>query len=285
MILASIILPLISALSGATANVISKEIIDDTGYIELTTLTFLTIFLLMAPFSILFFQITKLQAALPLIAFIVVADSAANLLYFKGLERIQVSKANAFLSLSPLFTALITPFILPEQFGPGVFIAAVGITLSVYFVQTGYGVKEFIKNLRNEHTYLIIASASIFAATAIPVRILIRDMAAVNSPTLYWIRSIAIFATIMLVMRPDLRTVSNRNIGIISFKSIFVIISWVLLFYSISHFNLIFSYSLAKTVPFFTLLIAWNRLDEKITLQKVVGIAVLIISIAVAKAV
>lgn len=277
---AGILIPLLSAFFGAIATTVSKEVLEDMGFAELTSLTFLSMSLLMIPLIPIYFSISNLSLAIPLIGLIVILDAFANLLFFKALAMEGVSKASALGSLSPLFTAIITPFILPEQFGVSVFLAAIGVTISVYFLQTGHGIKEFINHLKYEKNYLIILSALIFGSTAIPSRMVLNELAITNSVTLYWVRAIGIFIVTYAVMRPNIFSFDNKTYSIVGFKSIFVIISWVLLFYSISNFNLIFSYSLAKTVPLFTLFIAWEELGEDITWRKVFAILILIISIA-----
>jgi len=279
----SVLIPLISAFFGAIASTISKEIVDEVGSSELTVLTFIFMSILMIPIMPFFFSMSNLTIGIPLIALIVILDSFANLLFFKGLTMEEVSRASALNSLSPLFTAILTPLILPDQFGWSVFLAAIGITLSVYMLQTSHGVREFITHLKYEKNYLIILSALIFGSTAIPTRMVLNELAVTNSVTLYWIRAIGISIVAYAIMRPDITSLSRRNCSIIGVKSVFVIISWVLLFYSISNFNLIFSYSLAKTVPLFTLFIAWEELDEEITLRKISAIVVLIASITATK--
>lgn len=280
---AAIVIPLISAFFGAVASVISKEVVEKTGSTELTALTFLSMSFLLLPVMPYFFSMSNYMLAVPLIGLIVVLDALANLLYFKGLGMGEVSKASAFDSLAPLFTALLVPFLLPEQFGVGVFLTAIGITVSVYFIQTGHGVKEFLRHIRYKKNYLIILSAVIFGFTAIPVRMALNEFGFTNSVTLYWVRSIGIFLVIYLSLKPSIFKFQRKTYGIIGLKSVFVIISWVSLFYAISTFNLVFTYALAKTVPLFTLLIAWEELGEDITARKVFAILLIIAAITVSE--
>lgn len=275
----SVIIPLISAFTGAIASTISKKIIDEVGAVELTTLTFASVFLMMAPLSPHFFKLSQTSLAAGLITLIILLDAAANVFFFKAMEIDDVTKTSALNSLAPLFTALLVPFFLPSQFGIKILVAATGITLSVYFIQTGNTVKQLCKQLTQKKNYLVLTSAVIFGFTAIPTRLVLNEYNITNPSTLYWIRSLGIFLIIMATLKPNILQIKRKFHGYILGKTVFVIISWVLLFYSISQFNIVLATAIARTKPVFIMLIAYKTLNEQITLRRTTGIAILITSI------
>jgi len=63
------------------------------------------------------------------------------------------------------------------------------------------------------------------------------------------------------------------------FRNIFVIAQWILLYYSISFFNIIQVTTLANVMPLFTLIMAKFAFKKKITWQKVIALTIVIISI------
>lgn len=275
MVLATL-LPLISALSGAISEVISKRLVGGLGATLLTTWSFITIFALMTPFTPLFFSLDVTVAASVLLASIALNDTFANYLYFSALDLDDVSTVSAVASTSPLFTALISTILLPDQTGPIIFLITLIVVLGIYLVETDGSLFAIVEDLKTHETIIITGSAILFGISAILIRYAMTEWQITNAPTLYWIRSALIALMMIAFFRPTVRSVSKRDILLIGGRSIFVIISWVLYLYVISTYNLVTSMALAKTTPLFVMGIAWWQLDEEIKPLQIVGVLLII---------
>lgn len=275
----AILLPLISALSGAVSQVISKQLVTDLGAKRLTTWSFITIFILMAPFTPLFFSLETTAVAIVLLASIALNDTFANYLYFAALDLDDVSTVSAVAATSPLFTALISTVVLPDQTGPMIFLITVIVVLGIYLVETDGELFAVIDDLRAHETIIVVGSAVLFGVSAILMRFAMNEWNITNAPTLYWIRAALIAIMMVAIFRPALRETSHRMIALVGGRSIFVIISWVLYLHVIGTYNLVTSMALAKTTPLFVMVIAWQQLDEQISPTKLIGVVLILLGV------
>ncbi|MDY6771417.1 MAG: DMT family transporter [Candidatus Nanohaloarchaea archaeon] len=271
------LIPLISALGGAIATSISKALVDRIGARQLTVLTFVGVAVIMAPFAPLFFHVEQLAVFVPFFLLIIATDAVGNLLFFTALSGEDVSKVTALAAMSPLFTAILAPLLLPAHFGPGVFIATIAIVLSLYVIETGELVDP-VNDLQRRETLYVLVSAMLFGFSAIPMRYLLTEWSLVNAPTLYWLRGIAIAAVLLAVLRPDFSHIDRRTYGIIGFKCVFVVSQWVLMLYALARFNVITTKALSQFIPVFVFFIATEELGEAFNLHRLVGILLIVAS-------
>lgn len=275
----AILIPLLSAVLGAVATSISKQIVGAVNPQRLTTLTFAAVVLVMAPFAPWFFQLSSLAVVVPVMVAISLFDAVANLLFFTALDMDQVSRVTALAATSPLWTAIVSSIVFPSQAGPVAFIATCAIVLGVYLIETDAGVRFRDQFLRKE-TYYVVVSAIVFGATTIPMRLLMTEWGLINAPTLYWIRAMIIAGVLMVALRPAVRELEARLHGIIVVKAAFVALQWTLMLYAVSRFNVVLSKALSQTVPVFVAIIAWSVLDEPLTARNIVAIG-LIVSVVI----
>lgn len=275
----SIVLPLVSALSGAISQVISKRLVGGLGARLLTTLSFITIFAMMTPFAPLFFQLEITGLASVVLVSIALNDTFANYLYFSALDLDEVSTVSAVSATSPLFTALISAVVLPEQTGPVIFGITTIVVLGIYLVETDENILAVWTDLRAYETLIVVSSAILFGISAILMRFAMTEWQIVNAPTLYWVRSALIAVMMIGIFRPQLSTVTKGDVVRVGGRSVFVIIAWVLYLYVIGTYNLVTSMALAKTTPLFVMLIAWHQMDDTITVTKIIGVGLILIGI------
>lgn len=271
------VIPLVSAICGAVATSISKSIVDRTGARQLTVLTFAFIVLLMAPFAPAFFQVTDLALFLPLMLLITATDATGNLLFFTALDADDVSKVTALAALSPLFTAILVPLVLPTHFGAGVVAATVAIVMSVYVIETGE-LGSIGEDIRRKETLYVLASALLFGFSALPMRFMLTELSLTNAPTLYWLRAAMITTVLLAVLRPSFGHIDRRTYGIIAGKCLFVITQWVLMLFALGRFNVITTKALAQTVPVFVFVIAYEELGEAFNIHRLAGILLIVAS-------
>jgi len=271
------LIPLVSAICGAVATSVSKSIVDRTGARQLTVLTFTFIVLLMAPFAPMFFQVTSIGRFIPLLLLITATDALGNLLFFTALDGDDVSKVTALAALSPLFTAILVPLILPTHFGAGVLTATVAIVLSVYVIETGE-IGSIMEDIRRKETIYVLASAVLFGFSALPMRFMLTELSLTNAPTLYWLRAGTITIVLFGILRPSFDHIDRRTYGIIAGKCLFVITQWVLMLFALGRFNVITTKALAQTVPVFVFVIAYEELGEAFNLHRLAGILLIITS-------
>ncbi len=276
MSVAATAIPLASAVLGAVATTVSKAIIDRTGAAQLTVLTFAAIFGVMAPFAPVFASVGDLAVVVPAMLVLVVLDAAANALFFEGLALADVSKTTALNALAPLFTALLAPLLLPAHFGPAALVAAVGIVLSIYMIETGEHVASLLDDIRRPANVYVLVSAALFGGTTILTRYLLTEWAVINVPTFYWVRAAGIALVLYAVLRPSFAHIDRRLAGIITAKAGIVVVQWLLMLYAIATFNVITSRALSQTIPAFTFLLGWRALDEEFNLWRLAGIVLII---------
>jgi len=104
-----ILLSLISALSTAISRTLAKYVLRYTNTNNYLSINFAVLFVLLVPFAPFSFKIQVTPIAILTLLIAATLDGAANYFYFKAFEIEEASTAGALLSLSPLFTLLVSP--------------------------------------------------------------------------------------------------------------------------------------------------------------------------------
>lgn len=279
-----LLLPLASACFGAFSNVVAKRVLKDIDSKIFIPINFFILFLMTTPLIVFSFKLGPLSIALPLIVLIGLIDSIANYLFFTAVEIGEVSHVTPIYSLAPFFTILFASIFLPQQLGIEFAGVAAAVTFGVYVINIeGTSVLEPIKSIHYKRNYFALGSAVLFGLSAIPTKLALSKFGVVNPATLYWLRALVIGSVLFLLFRPDPSSFTRKDLSLTVFRDIFVILQWVLLFYSIMWSNVILAVALANTIPLFTLVFAKIAFDEEITPQKITAIMIIIAAITYLK--
>ncbi len=275
-----LLIPLSSAFFGAFSNILAKKILKEITSKVFVPINFFVIFFLMTPVVIFSFKLTLIPITIILIILIGIIDAFANYFIFSSIEKGEISHVTPIFCLAPLFTVLFTGLFLPQQFNMKVIAASIAITLSVYILNIK--TKSFIepiKSILTQENYFALIGAILFGLSAIPAKFVLTEYAVTSPATLYWIRALIIALVLSILFKPKISQLSKKDISFIAFRDIFVIIQWILLFYSIMISNVILAVTLANTIPLFTLIMARFAFKEKITFQKVIAIIIIMLAI------
>lgn len=272
-----LLIPLTSACFGAFSNIIAKKVLKDIDSEIFLPINFFILFLMMTPLIFFFFKFSSPVLAISLIVLIGLIDSIANYLFFTAVQIGEVSHVTPIYSLAPFFTILFASLFLPQQLGINFALVAMAMTFGVYILNIkGTSIFGPIRNLKDKNNYLALGSAVFFGLSAIPTKLALSEFAVVNPVTLYWLRALVVGTVLFLIFRPKVSSFSRKDLSLTVFRDVFVIIQWILLFYSIMWSNVILAVALANTIPLFTLIFAKIAFDEKITPQKIVAIMIIV---------
>lgn len=270
-----ILVPLASAFLSGVANVAGKEIEVHVQPEPFAAVSFAWIFLWTAPVGILFYAFETSVATVALLGLIVALDAAANYCYFKGLQVVDASDVSALGALAPLFTALFAVVLLPGAATVTVVVAAAAISVAVYSIAVEDGLHAPLESVRAGAAWPL-ASGLLFGLSAIPMKLVLDGPT--GAPTLYWLRCGLLAVVLLALFRPGRGDVRGYGTGIAAW-SLVIGGAWLLYFVAVELMNVVVAAALVYTSPVFTMLLAREELGERITLRRVVAIAVILASI------
>ncbi|WHY88419.1 DMT family transporter [Neobacillus novalis] len=274
MIFLSLISSFFNALNALYAKKIVGEMRDNNSFI-VTSFAFVGLFLgLTLPWLYLF----KANAvSIPLLLLVVLLDMAGNLLFFKAMERIEVSVLSVYMALTPLFTFIPNSFL--NGFHPFVLVSVLFIMVGVYFLNLkGRNPLTPFLELKKPGNLLGIAAAVVFGVSMVPSQqLLVHGW--VNPVTLYFYRASGIAAITYLLYRPKLWFPGlNKHL---SLRGMTVIIQWICLFTALKFADGTLVVSLAFTSPLFAVFLAWFYFKERITPAKLTACVITILGIII----
>ncbi|MFA5155412.1 MAG: DMT family transporter [Patescibacteria group bacterium] len=271
------LIALASAFLAAIANVLARVLLhENLKSKDLLGINFLTMAAILVIFSPAFYHFTPSWPAIELVLLVGLIDAVANFFFFKTFEKTEASIATPLLSLAPAFTFLAGWFFLNDAVSPATYLLSVAIILLVVFFSIDF--RDF-KNFRSDSLAPALIAAALFGISAIPAKILLTNLGAINSPTLYMYRAgiIALFS--LLFFRFPIREIAIGQYRILFIRSLFVIAQWLLLYFALSLGNAGVTITLANVTPIFVFIIGAIFLREKITVKKVVT-ALLILALS-----
>lgn len=261
-----------AALINAVMNVFLKVLFNNASTKELAPLSFLLGFITMAFFSPIYFHFIYSLNTIIILLLIFILDSFANYFYYRSIEVSEVSYVSIYLSLSPIFTLLVSTFIiniLPLSF----IIAVAGIVMSIYTLNLNGGtgiVDPFLDIFKNKN-YLGLFAAIFFGVSAVLTKVVF-DSNSINPSTLFLFRSAFIFLVFLLLMRPKFWQL-DFNTVILAWVRVLFIIGYMLLYlYAISFGNVVTAVTISSIYPMFVLMFSHFLFKEKITFQKTASI-------------
>jgi drug/metabolite transporter (DMT)-like permease len=276
-----LVLPLAAALLAAVADVVAKQLLDDTDAASFLVLSFAWISVLVMPLVFVSFNLSRPFVAAPLLCLIFSLDALANLLYFRAMEVQDVSRLAVFGGMAPVFTLLTATVFLPSHLSLEL-AAVVALVAAAAYLLNADGPKplEPLRGMVERRNYEALLSAVLFGASAIPTRYALSEMALTNPVTLYWMRALVIGAVLLAVLRPSLGGIGRRSVVVVGARAVLVVGYWLALLRSISQSNVISSVALSRTTPVFTLLLGWIVLGEDLDFRKIVSVGLVMGAIA-----
>ncbi|KKW42013.1 MAG: EamA-like protein transporter family [Candidatus Magasanikbacteria bacterium GW2011_GWA2_56_11] len=266
-------LAIFSALFGGLANIFVKRVVERVRPEYALAPGFLFIAASLALFSPWFYSFSATREAIGAIFLVILIDGIANYYYFKTFVQSEVSIATPLLSVAPLFTFVFGWFFLAEAVSAPKLAAAVCIVvLLVIFSWDRRDIRRFERGTLAP----AIISAVLFGASAIPAKYLLSTLGALNAPTLYMFRALAIGAVLSLVYRRAYATIKQGDYRFIFLQAAMAIGQWLLLYSALSRGESGITVTLANTVPIFTFIFGALFLRERITVKKVVATALVI---------
>lgn len=279
----SLFLGLLSALLGAVANLAARSLMRRVAPRDYIPINFILMALMMLPGLPFLWQFDDGWFTIAILVGTVLLDTLGNYLYFRAFEINQAATASALLSLSPLFTLLLS---LVLVFTPaprwndaaGVLFIVAGVVV----LQREISIENsMITSVNTEHRMSLLAplgAALIFGATILPANYLFRQQL-MNPYTYYFLRGplIAVFAHFFFHSKYHWlkRSILPATIG----RASVVLVQWLLLLYALQGSNPAAVKSVSDSSPLFVLLFGSLFLQEKITRRKAAGVVAIFIGL------
>lgn len=274
------IIALGSAFFAAIANILARTLLKgDLKSRDMLGINFLTMTSVLVLFSPAFYHFDVTHYAILLVILVGMIDALANYFYFKTFEKTEASIATPILSLAPGITFLFSWFLMGDVVSVTTYIICIVILFLIIIFSADF--KNFGKFKGNTLYPALIASA-LFGISAIPSKILLDNLHAINAPTLYMYRAgiIALFA--LLFLKFPVRDISVKQYRIIFVRSLFVITQWLLLYFALSKGNAGVAVTLGNVTPIFVFILGAVFLSEKITVKKIVtAVLILVLSLLI----
>jgi drug/metabolite transporter (DMT)-like permease len=263
-----------AALFGSIANILARTLLKDLKSKDILGINFLTMGVTLVLISPLFYKFTPSYLTFGLIILIAVIDTIANYFYFKTFEQTEASIATPVLSLAPGFTFLFGWLVLGNIVSfQTYFLAALIIAGTVFF-------SIDFKNYKKFHTTTLkpaLISSLLFGISAIPAKILLTNLHAINAPTLYMFRAgfIALFA--LLFFNFNVAHITIHQFRRIFLRGLIVITQYILLYTALSLGSAGVTLTLGNITPIFVFIFSIIFLKEKPTLKKILTASLILI--------
>lgn len=270
------ILALVSAIFASMANIIARVLLKDIKASSVIGVYFAIMAVTMLVLSPLFYHFEYSPKSIMLLLSIVLIDIIANYFYFKTFEKSEASVATPLLSIAPLFTFILSYFILGES----VDVKTLLLSLTIVFLIIWFGYVPNSKYTKETLRPAIIASF-LFGLSAIPTKELLSEVDVINAPTLYMFRA-ALIAIIALLIFKTKTNISVKQYRLMFFRGLIVITQWVLLYYALTKGAAGVTMTISNTAPIFVFIFSIIILNEKPTLKKMLAaIAVLVLALII----
>lgn len=250
-----LLLALLSAVLGALANWLARDLLRRFRLREIFGLNFALIFGMMLPLAPLYFRLAWQPEPLGWLALSVGLDALANYAYFRAFVDLDAVSASTLLALSPLFTLLIALGLPGQSVGlqplqmVGVIVCTGGV-LALTRVQPH--VNEAVRGdagPTRAWLYPLVAAA-LFGLSLYPARLLF-TRGWTNPPTYYLVRA----GLIALVARWVAPSGSFRwqaeQVGRLALRAVLVIGQWLALLFALEGGAPAAVKALADTSPLF----------------------------------
>ena len=217
---------------------------------------------------------------LAILAGTVLLDTLGNFLYFRAFEINNAATASALLSLSPLFTLLISGLAAFDD-TPGwigilaVLLIVAGVVVLQREMAAGDAATDPARRAHGVRLLAPLGAALIFGATILPIKYLLSDQR-INPYTFYFLRGPMIALLAQLFFRPDYHWLTRSNLPLTIGRAGIVLAQWLLLLYALQGGNPAAIKAISDASPLFVLLFGGLFLQEKITRLKAAGVIAIV---------
>jgi len=274
------ILGLSSAALGAGANLSARSLMRRVAPRDYIPVNFMLMAVMMLPGLPFFWHFEGGLLTLAILAGTVLLDTLGNYLYFRAFEINNAATASALLSLSPLFTLLLTGL---ATFGTALtwtdILAVLCIVAGVVVLQremaAGDAISTSFQSGRYVRLLAPLGAALIFGATILPIKYLLSDQR-INPYTFYFLRGPMIALLAQLFFRPNYRWLTRTTLPLTISRAAVVLAQWLLLLYALQGGNPAAIKAISDASPLFVLLFGGLFLQEKITRLKAAGVIAIV---------
>lgn len=262
----------LNAVNTLYAKKITQDIRDNNSFIVVSFLV-VGLFLACAMPWVYSFHATTLSVLLILL--VIGLDTAANVLFFKALDRIEVSSLAVYLSLTPFFTFVLNACL--HGFSWHVLGSVAIIVFGVYLLnlKSKNLLTPFLE-LKQKGNLLALATAAAYGFSMVPTQeILVHNFA--NPPTLYLFRSFGIAVLLYAIYRP--KVWFPKQALHLSFRGLTGIGQWLALLAALRIADGTIVVALAYTSPLFAVLLARIFFREPVTIGKLIACVIIVLGI------
>lgn len=278
------VLGLSSALLGAAANLAARSLMQRVAPRDYLPVNFLLMALMMLPGLPFFWHFQGGWSTLAILGGTVLLDTLGNYLYFRAFEINSAATASTLLSLSPLFTLLLSGL---AAFTPAPgwmeFLAVLLIVAGVVILQremvAGDAAARPAGDKRLIQLLAPLGAALIFGATILPIKYLLGNRL-VNPYTFYFLRGPLIALLAQLFFHSDYRWLTRSTLPLTAGRAAIVLAQWLLLLYALQGGKPATVKAISDASPLFVLLFGSLFLREKITRRKAAGVMGVVIGLA-----
>lgn len=255
----------ISAIFAAFANILARTLLKDLKSKDILGINFMTMGITLALISPLFYKFNATLLTFGLVILIAAIDTIGNYFYFKTFELTEASVATPILSLAPGFAFLFGWIILGDVVSIRTYLLAALILISIILFSIDF--KNFHKFRAATLTPALLSSL-LFGISAIPSKILLNNLHAINAPTLYMFRAgfIALFA--LLFFNFSVQNITIKQFRFIFGRGLLVITQYVLLYTALSLGSAGVTITLGNITPIFVFIFSVLFLKERPNLRK-----------------
>lgn len=277
------LLGLSSAFLGAVSNLTSRSLMRRVRPWDYIPVNFLLMAAMMLPGVPFLWQFEGGWRTLLILGGTVILDTLGNYLYFRAFEINNAATASALLSLSPLFTLLLTGVAalapMPGwQTALAVLFIVSGIVVLQHEISAGDGVAN-LKNHGHPAQWLApLGAALIFGATILPASYLFKQHLT-NPYTYYFLRSLLIALLAQVFFRPNYHWLIRTLLPVTLGRAAVVLAQWLLLLYALQGGDPAMVKAVSDVSPLFVLLFGSLFLQEKITHRKAAGVLGIVIGL------
>jgi drug/metabolite transporter (DMT)-like permease len=256
-----------SAFFAAITNIWAKVVLRDIQAKNFLGINFLASAIILGVFSPLFFYFQASLLTFGLLILIALIDSVDNYYYFLTIEKSEVSVATPLLSLAPAFTFLFAWLFLQDM--PSIRSLVASVVIIILVVVFSIDFTKF-KEFRLATLQPAMMCSLLFGVSAIPSKYLLAQLHATNGLTLYMFRAVFISVFAFLLFKPNFKTITLNHYKHTFLRSIFVIITWGLLYWALTFSHAGVAITLANITPIFVFILGAIFLRERVTWKKAV---------------
>ena len=277
-------LGLSSAVLGAGANLSARSLMRRVKPRDYIPVNFLLMAVMMLPGVSFFWHFEGGWLTLAILAGTVLLDTLGNFLYFRAFEINNAATASALLSLSPLFTLLLSGLVAFSA-APGwidilaVLLIVAGVVVLQREMAVGEPAADTAQRARFVRLLAPVGAALIFGATILPIKYLLSNQL-INPYTFYFLRGPMIALLAQFFFRPDYHWLTRSNLPLTIGRAVIVLAQWLLLLYALQGGSAAAVKAISDASPLFVLLFGGLFLREKITRRKAAGVIAIIAGLA-----